>query len=77
MSNYTRREIVLIHENTGERLDFDSINGAAKFLGSSFFNVQRAAMYNGTMGGWRVFESASSIRAHIDDLKCQLKVLEG
>ena len=77
MKTYNKRSITLINETTGQRQDFDSINSAAKFLGSSFFNVQRAAMYNGIIGEWRVYESASSIRAHIDDLKCQLKVLEG
>lgn len=77
MRNYTKKAIVLIHEETGERLDFDSINAAAKRLNTTFFNVQRAALYNGVYDGWRVYESADTIRKHIDDLVCQLKVLEG
>lgn len=75
-SNYKKRAIVLINEETGERKDFDSINGAAAFVGVNFFNLQRAAMYNGTLKGWRVYESASTIRKHIEELKDQLKALE-
>ena len=71
-----RRSIVLISEETGERKDFPSINRAAAFLGTTFGNVQRAAIYNGTFHGWKVFESPDSIRQHIKDLENQLKVLE-
>jgi len=77
MRTYTKREIILIHEDTGERLDFESINSASNYLGTTFSNVQRAAIYNGVLRGWRVYESADAIRKHIDDLKLQLKVLEG
>lgn len=76
-SNYKKRAIVLINEETGERKDFDSINGAAVFVGVNFFNLQRAAIYNGVLKGWRVYESASAIRKHIEELKDQLKALEG
>lgn len=77
MSNiYKKRAIVLINEETGERKDFDSINAAAVFVGVNFFNLQRAAIYNGTLKGWRVYESASTIRKHIEELKSQLKELE-
>lgn len=77
MSVYKRRAIVLINEYSGERLDFDSINGAAKFLHATFANIQRAAIYNGTFNDWRVYESPESIREHIKDYEAQLKVLEG
>ena len=76
-TNYKRRAIVLINEETGERKDFDSINAAAVFLGTNFSNLQRAALYNGVLNGWRVYESASTIRKHIAELKDQLKTLEG
>ena len=69
--------IIIINEETGERKDFNSINGAASFLRTTFANVQRAAIYNGMWKGWRVYESPDSIRKHIEDLEGQLKVLEG
>lgn len=74
---YKKRAIVLINEESGERKDFNSINGAAKFLGATFGNVQTAAIYNGTWKGWRVYESADTIRQHIKELQEQLKVVEG
>ena len=74
---YKKRKIILINEETGERKNFDSLNGAARFLNATFGNVQTAALYNGTSKGWRVYESPESIRQHIKDLEAQLKVLEG
>jgi len=74
---HNQRAIVLISESTGERVDFDSINAAARFIGANFSAVQRAAMYNGTYNGWRVYESPESIRQHIKDLEAQLEILEG
>lgn len=77
MSNYKKRAIVLINEYGGERKDFDSINAAASFLGTNFSNIQRQAISNGTLRGWRVYESPDSIRQHIKELEDQLKILEG
>ena len=77
MRAYNQRAIVLINDETGERRDFSSVNAAAKFLGVTFCNIQRAALYNGSMFGWRVYESQEAIRQHIRDLEEQLKVLEG
>lgn len=74
---YKQRAIVLISEESGERKDFKSINAAAAFLRTTFGNVQRSALYNGTMNGWRLFESPESIRKHIADLEEQLRILEG
>ena len=71
------RGIILINEDTGERQEFKSINGAASFLRANFFQVQRAALYNGTLGGWRVYEDPDAIREHIADLEEQLNILEG
>lgn len=71
------KAIVLINEESGERKDFKSINKAAAFLGTNFSNVQRAAVYNGTFNGWRIFEDADTIRQHIKDLEAQLKIVEG
>lgn len=76
MNTYKKRAIVLINEVTGERKDFPSLNGAARFLGATFANVQTAAMYNGVCKGWRVYESADTIRKHIKDLEAQLKIVE-
>lgn len=77
MREYKRRAVVLINEETGERLDFESINAAAAWLKTNFSNVQRAAVYNGIYNGWRVYESAETIRQHISDLERQLKIVEG
>lgn len=74
---YKLRSIILISDETGERKDFKSVNGAARFLGTTFVNVQRAALSNGTYNGWRVFESPETIRLHIADLEKQLRILEG
>ena len=68
--------IILINKDTGERKDFPSVNAAAGFLQTNFSNVQRAAVYNGTWKGWKVYESPDSIRKHISDLENQLKELE-
>lgn len=76
MNAYKRRAIVLINEKTGERVDMSSINAAASFLGTNFSNIQRAAVYNGVIKGWRVYESAETIRQHIADLEAQLKIVE-
>lgn len=77
MRVYNQRAIVLINDETGERKNFSSVNAAARFLGVTFCNIQRAALYNGSMYGWRVYESPDAIRKHIADLENQLKVLEG
>lgn len=76
MSNYKTREIILINEETGERVQFSSINGAAAFLSTNFFQVQRAALFNGVVKGWRAYESAEAIRKHIEELENQLKIVE-
>lgn len=68
---------MLINMETGERKDLASINAAASFLGTNFSNVQRAAIYNGTLHGWRVYESPEAIKRHIAELERQLKDLEG
>lgn len=72
-----KRAIILINEETGERKEYASINAAARFLSSTFGNVQIAAVYNGVCKGWRVYESPESIRQHIKDYQAQLKILEG
>lgn len=72
-----RKGIVLIHVETGERKDFDSINAAARFIGTTFCNLQRTGIYNGVCKGWKVYESADTIRQHIKELEDQLKVVEG
>lgn len=77
MREYKKRAIVLIDQETGERKDFASINGAAAFLGTNFSNTQRAAVYNGVIKGWRVYEDAETIREHIKELERQLEIVEG
>ena len=72
---YNKRAVVLIHEKTGKREDFDSIYAASCFLGTSFSNVQGAALYNGVVKDWKVYESPESIRLHIRDLEEQLRIL--
>ena len=73
---YIKRKIILINEQTGERKDFASINAAARFLDSTFANVQMQAVRNSTLRGWRVYEDAETIRQHIKALKEQLKIVE-
>ena len=72
----TRRGIVLINEESGEKKEFSSINSAASFVGTNFANIQMAAFRGGTYNGWRVFENAESIRRHIRDLEAMLKIVE-
>lgn len=75
--DYKKRAIVIINEETGERLDFESVNAASLHIGTNFSNLQRAAMYNGLVKGWRVYESPDTIRKHIADLEEQLRIVEG
>ena len=70
------RGIILINEESGGHKVFESINGAAVFLGTNFANVQRAALYNGMIMGWRVYETPESINEHIKDLMKQLEILK-
>lgn len=72
---YSRKGIIAINEETGERKDFPSINAAARELESTFKNIQTAAIYNGYVKGWRVYESADTIRLHIKDLERQLEIV--
>lgn len=72
---YKKKEIILINELTGERIDFPSVYAASCHIGTNFANVQRAAMYNGVVKGWRVYESPDTIRLHIRDLEEQLRIL--
>ncbi len=74
--DYKKKEIIIINVDTGERIDFPSVNKAAIYLGTTFSNVQRAAIYNGVLNGWRVYESPETIRLHIRDLEEQLRILE-
>lgn len=73
---YQQRAIILINEETHELKDFASINSAASFLGTNFSNMQRAAVYNGIIKGWKVYESPKTIRKHILELQEQLAFLE-
>lgn len=73
--DYRKKGIIIINEDTGERLDFGSVNKAAIYLNTNFANVQRAAIYNGILNGWRVYESPETIRLHIRDLEEQLRIL--
>lgn len=76
MRVFKKRTIVLVNEETGEKLHFDSINGAARFARSTFAHIQRAAIYNGVANGWRVYEGPETIREHIEELKRQLEIVE-
>lgn len=75
-NKYVHKAIVAINEETGERKEFSSINSAARELKATFGNVQRAAVYNGSVKGWRIYEDAKTIKAHIAALQEQLKVVE-
>lgn len=75
--SYTKRGIVLINEDSGERKEFSSINSAARFLKTNFANIQMTAFRGGSCRGWLVLEDAGSIRRHIKDLEEQLKIVEG
>ena len=77
MNQYKKRSIILINEETGDSREFESINAAARFINAGFSHIQRAALYNGTYKGWKVYESPDAIRQHISDLEQQLRELEG
>ena len=60
---------MLVNDKTNEVKIFDSVNGAAKFLGSNYANVQIAMFrVGGICSGWHVYEGSESIRKHIEDL---------
>jgi hypothetical protein len=70
------RAVIIINESSRERKEFTSMYAAARFLGAQFLQIQRAALYNGAVAGWRVYETADAIRQHIKDLEDQLRVVE-
>ena len=74
--SYTKRGIVLVSEETGAKVEFESINAAARFAGTNFANMQKAAMTGGLVKGWRAFETPETIRRRIESLQETLEILE-
>ncbi len=75
-SPYKKRKIIIVNVQSKEIKEFDSINGAASMLGRNFSAIQKAALYNGVVNGWRVYEEPNTIKKHIKELEQQLEQLE-
>lgn len=72
-----KRGLVLVNNETQEVRKFDSVNAAARFLGSTFGNVQIAMFrFGGVCNGWRVYEGSASIRERIEDMYKMLEFVE-
>lgn len=71
------RGLVLVNNETQEVKIFQSVNAAARFLGSNYANIQ-IAMYRigGSVSGWRVYEGSESVREHIEALYNSLEYVE-
>lgn len=70
------KKVIGINESTGEKVLFNSINEAARHIGSTFQGVQIAIMRNGIVRGWRVYDSPEVIREKIAALKKMLNFVE-
>lgn len=72
-----KRGLVLVNNETQEVRKFDSVNAAARFLGSNFANIQ-VAMFRcgGVCNGWRVYEGSESILERIDALTQELEYVK-
>lgn len=72
-----KRGLVLVNNETQEVKLFESVNAAARFLGSNYANVQIAMFrVGGSVSGWKVYESSESILEHIEALRNTLEYVE-
>ena len=72
-----KRGLVLVNNETQEVKLFESVNAAARFLGSNYANVQIAMFrVGGICAGWRVYEGSESILERIDALTQELEYVK-
>lgn len=69
--------LVLVNEETGEKVEVQSQNEAARLIGTSYQNLQMARLRCGTVKGWRVYDTPEGLRAQIKELQARLDELEG
>lgn len=71
------RKVVAINQATGERKEFESASECAIFLHTMSAGVLQALNRNGVCSGWRLYDSAETLRKRIADLERQLAEIEG
>ena len=71
-----RRPVIIINEESGERLEFASTYHAGRALGASHVQVLNAIWSGQAVKGWKVYDMPDKIRERIADLENQLKLYE-
>lgn len=70
------RKIIAIHEDTGERKEFESLNKAGECLGVKHTSVYIAVATGQAVNGWKVYDTPENIRKRIEKMKEDIKMLE-
>lgn len=72
-----KRKIIAIHEETGERREFESASAFAQEFGMSQGTISNVMNVGGTAKGWRLYDTPNNIRKRIAELEAQIEMLEG
>lgn len=70
------RKVVAVNVATGERREFPSSTECALFLHTMSAGVLQALNRNGVCCGWRLYDSAETLRKRIAELQKQLEEVE-
>ena len=70
------RKVVAINVRSLEKKEFNSVYECAVCLETGNANVLQALGRNGICCGWRLYDSAETLRARINKLEEQLKEVE-
>lgn len=71
------RPIIAIHEEIGERKEFESLNKAGEWLGVKHTAIYLAVAAGQSVKGWKVYDTPENIRKRIEKMKEDIKMLEG
>jgi len=71
------RGVIAINVETGERKEFEKVKDCMQFLGTDHPNVLQALNRNGVCCGWKLSDTADTLRERIRVLVRQLKEIEG
>lgn len=72
----SKRKIIAINSETGERKAFDSVYDFAKQVGTAHPAVLQALNQGWNCMGWMLYDSPERIRERITALEEQLKIVE-
>lgn len=71
------RKVVAVNVANGERREFPTSTECAIFLHTMSANVLQALNRNGVCYGWKLYDSAETLRKRIAELERQLAEIEG